>query len=126
MSKQKKKLSKKQLQWLRERRIQTGSIALSVLCVAAIGLMGFLNRQPVGRRYTYTQESDIWFVSGGDVAIAAPGGEARTLPQHGAPSVQPSATLTATSTTEPVATATSTSEPSPTPTATPQPRLADA
>ena len=72
MNRGKERLSKKKP----HKRIKNwqgiGAIALLVLCIAAIGLMAFLNRQPSGSRYTYTTASDIWYLKDSGMEIAAP------------------------------------------------------
>lgn len=76
MRERKQKLTKRELLQRRQHRIQTATILLSVLCIAGIGLMAFLNRQPAGSRYTYTTGSDIWYVDDEGIEIAAPDVEA--------------------------------------------------
>lgn len=56
----------------RAQRWATGvAIGLTALCVGGIALMPILNAEPVGGRYTYTTESDIWYVDEGNVEVAA-------------------------------------------------------
>ena len=76
MSKRKQKLTRRQIRLRRQRRIQTGVITLSALCLAGIGLMAFMNRLPASARYTYTTEDDIWYVGDSSLEIAAPEMEA--------------------------------------------------
>jgi len=45
--------------------------ALTLVCAGAIMLMGAVNTAPTGSRYTYTTESDIWFVEDGQMEIDA-------------------------------------------------------
>ena len=72
MNRGKERLSKKKPQLRMRNWWGIGVIALVVLCVTAIGLMAFLNRQPFGSRYTYTTASDIWYLEESGMEIAAP------------------------------------------------------
>ena len=72
MNRSKKRLSQEQSRGHIESRTWLGVLALVALCVAAIGLMAFLNRQPFGSRYTYTTASDIWYLEESGIEIAAP------------------------------------------------------
>ena len=89
-----------------QRRMRACAAALTLLCIVAVGTMAFVNRLPIGKDYTYTQESDLWFVRDGEMAIAAPEVVLFTAPPTPTPTPAPTATHA------PAA--------SPTPTATPE------
>ena len=72
MNKGKKKFSQKKNYRHSKRYTRLGVIALLVLCFVAIGLMAFLNRLPMGSRYTYTTASEIWYLENSGMEIAAP------------------------------------------------------
>ena len=90
-----------------QRRMRACAAALTLLCIVAVGTMAFVNRLPIGKDYTYTRGSDLWFVRDGEMAIAAPEVVLFTAP----PTPTPTPTPAPTATHAPAA--------SPTPTATP-------
>ena len=101
-----------------QRRMRMGAALLTIVCAVALGAMAFVNHMPMGDRYTYTDKDDLWYVEGGNVAIAAP-----ALLFSLSPTAAPSATPEVSATPEASATPDSaTPEPSAEPSATPEPR----
>ena len=70
-NKQKKKLSKAQQKRRQQRRMQMSALVLTVVCACGVAMMYILNSEPASDRYTYTKQSDIWYVDGGEVEVAA-------------------------------------------------------
>lgn len=89
-----------------QRRMRSCAAALTLLCAAAVVTMAVVNRMPIGKDYTYTQGSDLWFVRDGEMAIAAPAAVLFTASPTATPTPAPRATQAPTA--------------SPTPTATPE------
>ena len=69
--KQKKKLSKAQMKKRQQRRMQLSALILTVVCACGIAMMYIVNSEPASDRYTYTQQSDLWYVEGGKVEVAS-------------------------------------------------------
>ena len=55
-----------------QRYMYLGLAGLTAACIAAVMLMGMVNREATGPRYTYTTENDIWYLEEGEVQVAAP------------------------------------------------------
>lgn len=73
--KKKKKMSRAQRKKQQQRYMYLGLAGLTAACVAAVMLMGMVNREASGSRYTYTTENDIWYLEEGEVQVAAPAAE---------------------------------------------------
>ena len=73
----KKKMTRAQRKRQQQTRMYLGLAGLLAACVAAVMLMGMVNSEASGPRYTYTTEDDIWYVNEGEVQVAAP--EAETI-----------------------------------------------
>lgn len=71
MNTAKKKLTRAERKKQQQRRMYIGVAALAVLCVSGVAMMSMLNNEPAASRYTYTTESDIWYVDDGVVEVAA-------------------------------------------------------
>lgn len=71
----KKYKRKKKANWVW--RTQVCVASLTVLCLGGILLMSVLNLGPVSGRYTYTTNSDLWYVEG-EAEVAPPEAEAQT------------------------------------------------
>ena len=69
--KHKKRLTGKQIRKRRQNLMFLGLLVLTMACTGGFALMTLLNSEPSGSRYTYTTENDIWYVQGGEVAVAA-------------------------------------------------------
>ena len=65
-------MSRAQLKKRQQKYMYLGLAGLVAACIAAVMLMGMVNREAPGPRYTYTTESDIWYLQDGDVQVAAP------------------------------------------------------
>lgn len=77
----KTKLNRVQRRKQQQRYMYLGLAGLTAACVAAVMLMGMVNREAPGPRYTYTTENDIWYLEEGEVQIAAPAAE-ETAPEE--------------------------------------------
>ena len=67
----KKKMTRAERQHHRQRLVYITVAALTAASIGGIALMSICNSQPGGSRYTYTRESDIWYVCNGSVEVAA-------------------------------------------------------
>lgn len=68
----KNKMTRAQRKRQQQRYMYLGLAGLTAACVAAVMLMGMVNSEAPGPRYTYTTENDIWYVEQGEVQVAAP------------------------------------------------------
>ena len=71
----KRKMSARARKMRQQRYMYVGLAGLMAACVAAVLLMGMVNSEAPGPRYTYTTENDIWYVNNGEVQVAAPAAE---------------------------------------------------
>jgi len=76
----KKKMTRAQRKRQQQTRMYLGLAGLVAACVAAVVLMGMVNSEASGPRYTYTTKNDIWYVDGEEVQVAAP--EAEEIPEE--------------------------------------------
>lgn len=83
----KNKMSRAQRKRLQQKRMYLGLAGLVAACVAAVMLMGMVNSEASGPRYTYTTEKDIWYVEDGEMQVAAP--VAEEAPAEQAPAEEP-------------------------------------
>lgn len=83
-----KRLSRAERQRRKQQLIHAGVAALTLTCVFGVALMSVLNRQPSGRRYTYTTTADIWHAQSTDAPPAQLGPELPEEMQAELPDVQ--------------------------------------
>lgn len=73
--KKKNRMSHAERKQRQQRYMYLGLAGLMAACIAAIMLMGMVNREASASRYTYTTENDIWYLEEGEVQVAAPEAE---------------------------------------------------
>lgn len=88
----KQKLTKAELQAQKQLLTYVSVFMLVVTCAGGIALMSILNSEPVGDRYAYTSENDIWYVENGEVEVAAV--QIETAEPTPEPTVEPTPTST--------------------------------
>lgn len=73
--KKKNRMSHAERKQRQQRYMYIGLAGLMAACIAAVMLMGMVNREASASHYTYTTENDIWYLEEGEVQVAAPEAE---------------------------------------------------